>query len=196
MPEKLKELTERYHEIKLLGEKSIRLEQKIKMLLALEKSEEERFKNTVVDNQKKIDSIKLTETRVKNLIDENKEKKQKLQEIQKRVSTDASKKDFLEDQELEQVTMLKATMNQAGGFKEVLTGMRLGGSHILILLDSSSSMLAEDLVNIIRRRNMEPQEKILSPKWQRGISFVEWIMEKIPEEAKYQVVLFNEKANY
>ena len=79
-------------------------------------------------------------------------------------------------------------MNQAGGFKEVLTGMRLGGSHILILLDSSSSMLAEDLVNIIRRRNMEPQEKILSPKWQRGIAFVEWIMEKIPDEAKYQVV--------
>ena len=177
-------------------EKISSLEQKIKTLLALEKSEEERFKKTAVDNQKKITSIKLTETRVKNLIDENKEKKQKLQEIQRRVSTGASKKDFLEDQELEQVTMLRATMNQAGGFKEVLTGMRLGGSHILIFLDSSSSMLAEDLVNIIRRRNMEPQEKILSPKWQRGISFVEWIMEKIPEEAKYQVVHFNEKANY
>ena len=58
---------------------------------------------------------------MKNLIDENKEKKQKLQEIQRRVSTGASKKDFLEDQELEQVTMLQATMNQAGGFKEVLT---------------------------------------------------------------------------
>ena len=177
-------------------EKTSRLEQKIKELLALEKSEEERFKKKAADNQRKIASIKLTETRVKNLIDENKERKQKLREIQRRINTDESIQDFLEGQELEQVTMLKATMNQAGGFKEVLTGMRLGGSHILILLDSSSSMLAEDLVNIIRRRNMEQQEKILSPKWQRGIAFVEWIMEKIPEEAKYQVVLFNERANY
>ena len=150
------------------------LEQKLKRLLAHEESEAERL----------------------NRIAENQEKKLKLQEVQKRVSTGASKQGFLEDQELEQVTALKATMNQAGGFKEVLTGMRLGGSHILILLDSSSSMLAEDLVNIIRRRNMVKQEKILSPKWQRGIAFVEWIMEKIPEEAKYQVVLFNEKANY
>ena len=172
------------------------LEQKLKRLLALEESEAERLNRIALDDQKKITSIELAEIRVKNLIAENEEKKLKLQEVQKRVSTGASKQGFLEDQELEQVTALKATMNQAGGFKEVLTGMRLGGSHILILLDSSSSMLAEDLVNIIRRRNMVEQEKILSPKWQRGIAFVEWIMEKIPEEAKYQVVLFNEKANY
>ena len=48
------------------------------------------------------------------------------------------------------------------GNREYLTGMRLGGEHVLILLDSSTSMLDESIVNIIRRRNMSNEVKKLS----------------------------------
>ena len=40
------------------------------------------------------------------------------------------------------------------GDRQYLTGLRVGGKHILILLDSSASMLDPSIVNIIRRRNL------------------------------------------
>ncbi|CAN0601433.1 unnamed protein product, partial [Ectocarpus sp. 12 AP-2014] len=41
------------------------------------------------------------------------------------------------------------------GNRQYLTGLNLGGRNIAILLDVSSSMLADKLVNIIRLRNMD-----------------------------------------
>ncbi len=40
------------------------------------------------------------------------------------------------------------------GNRQYLTGLNLGGKNIAILVDVSSSMLAPELVNIIRLRNM------------------------------------------
>ncbi|MBA57643.1 MAG: hypothetical protein CMQ40_00575 [Gammaproteobacteria bacterium] len=171
------------------------LEQKLNELLSIEIKEEEARTRTLLSDQQKLISIEQLEKQIAQLITKNKEDKLRLQELQTQFKTSESKKSFLEEQNKEEISMYKSTLNQAGGFKEVLTGMRLGGSHILILLDSSASMLADDLVNVIRRRNMSDEEKKLSVKWQQGISFVEWIMEKIPEEAFFQVVHFNETAS-
>ena len=41
---------------------------------------------------------------------------------------------------------------------------------------------------------MADNEKILSEKWQRGIFFVQWIMEKITENGSFHVAYFNETA--
>ena len=40
------------------------------------------------------------------------------------------------------------------GYRQYLTGMRMGGERIVILVDVSTSMLDRTLVNILRRRNM------------------------------------------
>ena len=77
------------------------------------------------------------------------------------------------------------------GDRQYLTGMKVGGQHILILLDSSASMLDKTIVNIIRRRNMSDEQKLASKKWQRAIKTVEWITANMPKDANFQLFTFN-----
>lgn len=77
------------------------------------------------------------------------------------------------------------------GDRQYLTGLNLGGKHILILLDESASMLDETIVNIIRLRNLDESSKRESEKWQRGRNTAEWLISNLPQSAKFQVYLFN-----
>lgn len=77
------------------------------------------------------------------------------------------------------------------GNRQYLTGMKMDGARILILLDSSASMLDERLVNIIRRRNMDDASKRQSAKWQRALATVEWLTARFPKESYYQIYTFN-----
>ena len=43
------------------------------------------------------------------------------------------------------------------GNRQYLTGLNLGGRRIAIMVDTSASMLANQLVNVIRLRNMDPE---------------------------------------
>ena len=77
------------------------------------------------------------------------------------------------------------------GNREYLTGLKLGGGNILILMDASASMLDKTIVNIIRRRNMSDEVKRSSDKWQRMIKTVDWLTAKFPISSKYQIYTFN-----
>ena len=83
---------------------------------------------------------------------------------------------------------------QGDGERQYLTGIKVGGQRVLILLDASASMLDETIVNIIRRRNMAPAQKIRSPKWQRGLRTTEWLVAQLPPTSKFQIVKFNVRA--
>ena len=78
------------------------------------------------------------------------------------------------------------------GNREYLSGIKAGGKNILILLDSSASMLDEKIVNILRRRNMKGNQRTDSKKWQQATSTVEWISARFPYTSKYQIITFNE----
>lgn len=80
------------------------------------------------------------------------------------------------------------------GDRQYLTGLKIGGQHILILLDASASMLDRTIVNVIRRRNMSDEQKLKSEKWQRAISTVEWITANMPKDANFQLITFNTEA--
>jgi hypothetical protein len=80
------------------------------------------------------------------------------------------------------------------GDRQYLTGLRVGGKHVLILLDSSASMLDPSIVNIIRRRNLPPEQRMRAEKWQKGILTVDWLSTQIPEDAKFQIYSFNTSA--
>ena len=45
------------------------------------------------------------------------------------------------------------------GNRQYLTGLTLGGERVLILIDGSASMLADTVVNTLRRRNMNDEQK-------------------------------------
>lgn len=77
------------------------------------------------------------------------------------------------------------------GNRAYVSGLRMGGKRILILLDASGSMLDDTIVNIIRRRNMRDERKRSAPKWQRALATVDWISAKFPNNSEYQIYTFN-----
>lgn len=85
----------------------------------------------------------------------------------------------------------KAYEFSGDGERQYLTGVRLGGDNVLILLDTSASMLDKSIVNIIRRRNMDVELKQASPKWQRALAITQWIVSNLPIESDFQVLSFN-----
>jgi hypothetical protein len=80
------------------------------------------------------------------------------------------------------------------GNRQYLTGLVLGGERIMILVDGSASMLADTVVNAIRRRNMEPEKRVESPKWQWTVRTVEWLLSQLPPSSRFQVYIFNSQA--
>jgi hypothetical protein len=80
------------------------------------------------------------------------------------------------------------------GNRQYLTGLKLGGERVLILVDASSSMLADNVVNIIRRRNMNDEQIKNSPKWQWTVHTVEWLLAQLPPSSRFQIYLFNTNA--
>jgi len=77
------------------------------------------------------------------------------------------------------------------GDRQYLTGMFLGGNRVLILVDTSASMLDETLVNIIRTRNMSEDSRRGAEKWQRAVRTVEWISSQLPVASQYQIYGFS-----
>ena len=77
------------------------------------------------------------------------------------------------------------------GNRAYVTGLRLGGRHILVLLDSSSSMLDRTIVNILRIRNMRDERKRSAPKWKNAVATADWLSARFPLESRYQIYTFN-----
>ncbi|MEA3291020.1 MAG: hypothetical protein U9Q71_01725, partial [Pseudomonadota bacterium] len=77
------------------------------------------------------------------------------------------------------------------GDRQYLTGLKMGGKRILVLLDASASMLDETLVNVIRRRHMSDDKKRNAPKWNRALAATEWLVSNLPADAQFQLYTFN-----
>lgn len=73
------------------------------------------------------------------------------------------------------------------GDRQYLTGLRMGGRRILVLVDTSASMLDDTIVNVIRRRNLSDESKRSAPKWRRAVATVEWLVSQLPPESLFQV---------
>jgi hypothetical protein len=80
------------------------------------------------------------------------------------------------------------------GNRQYLTGLKLGGNRVLVLLDASASMLEETIVNVIRTRNMSDDIKRNAPKWRQALEMVEWLSTRFPVTSKYQIYTFNTTA--
>lgn len=80
------------------------------------------------------------------------------------------------------------------GDRQYLTGLKVGGRRILLLVDASASMLDETVVNVIRRRNMDEASKRNAPKWRRTLKTADWLVSNMPANAKFQIYAFNTAA--
>ena len=80
------------------------------------------------------------------------------------------------------------------GDRQYLTGLKVGGKRVLILVDVSASMLDETIVNIVRRRNMDAASKRNAAKWRRALTTVDWLVSNLPPAARFQIYAFNTSA--
>jgi len=83
-------------------------------------------------------------------------------------------------------------MQVAGdGDRQYLTGLKVGGRRVLILVDASASMLDETLVNVLRLRNMPDDRKLRADKWRQAIGVVDWVSAQVPAGSQFQMYAFN-----
>lgn len=79
------------------------------------------------------------------------------------------------------------------GERQYLTGLRVGGRRILFLVDASASMLADTVVNAVRRRNLSEAARRKADKWVHATRTVDWLTTQVPRDARFQVYLFDSK---
>jgi hypothetical protein len=80
------------------------------------------------------------------------------------------------------------------GDRRYISALRMKGKRILVLLDTSASMMDDDVVKIIRLRNQPEAARKAAPKWRRSLDMVEWITAQLPDNSQFQVYGFNTKA--
>ncbi len=80
------------------------------------------------------------------------------------------------------------------GDRQYLTGLKVGGKRIFILVDASASMLDQTIVNIIRLRNMPVEQKLQAKKWQQTLACVDWLATQLPQDSHFQMYTFAEDA--
>jgi len=80
------------------------------------------------------------------------------------------------------------------GNRQYLTGLRMGGERVVILVDASSSMLDRTIVNVLRRRNMSLEQKLQAPKWRQTVDTVDWLTTQIQPGTQFQIFAFNDTA--
>jgi anti-sigma28 factor (negative regulator of flagellin synthesis) len=84
---------------------------------------------------------------------------------------------------------------QSGGERRYITGIKMRGKRVLILVDRSASMLHQDLVNVILLRNSDEIRKRTASKWRRALDTTNWIVTQLPPDAQFQIYGFNTKAD-
>ena len=80
------------------------------------------------------------------------------------------------------------------GDRQYLSGLKVGGKRIFVLVDASASMLADDIVNAVRRRFLAPEIRLRADKWQQAVKAVDWLAAQMPPKAKYQIYVFDTRA--
>lgn len=114
---------------------------------------------------------------------------QQIQSLEAKLQAARQRREELEEERIEQGNDVRRFVGE--GERQYLTGLKLGGARILILVDASTSMLDERLVNVIRRRNMSDDVKRSSPKWLKTVETVQWLTAQLPKHSKYQLYTFN-----
>jgi hypothetical protein len=80
------------------------------------------------------------------------------------------------------------------GDRQYLTGLKVGGKRIFILVDASASMLADTIVNAVRRRFLPEVDRLRAHKWRQAVRAADWLTTQMPRGAQYQLYVFDTRA--
>ncbi|MCM2254957.1 MAG: VWA domain-containing protein [Vicinamibacteria bacterium] len=77
------------------------------------------------------------------------------------------------------------------GDRQYLTGLKVGGKRILVLVDASASMLADTIVNAIRRRHLPAEQRRQAAKWRQAVRTADWLATQMPRDSRFQIYAFD-----
>jgi hypothetical protein len=164
-----------------------------KDLLELKEELDETLAN-LAESQKSLASIESDVTLNQTALAELKKKSAAERESQDELTSDVEAR----KEELERLKAVndanagtRARNVEGEGDRQYLTGLRVGGKHIVVAIDVSASMLDDTIVNVLRRRNMSEDRKRQAPKWQRALRTAEWIAAQLPLDAQFEFLVFN-----
>lgn len=141
--------------------------------------------------------IQLTEEQLATLTEDSELRREAIERLRKELAElNRQSQELVTNQrdEAEDARSLRAFEGE--GNRQYLTGLRMGGRHVAILVDTSTSMLDRTIVNIFRRRNMTPEQQRRAPKWQQAVNTVDWLTTQIQPGTNVQVIGFNDKATW
>ncbi|OHE89347.1 MAG: hypothetical protein A3G75_06700 [Verrucomicrobia bacterium RIFCSPLOWO2_12_FULL_64_8] len=78
------------------------------------------------------------------------------------------------------------------GRENYLSGLKIDGEFVLILLRASGSMLDDTIDGAVARLEDPDYKKREAPKWQRSVQAVQWMIATLDPETHFQVFIFNE----
>jgi hypothetical protein len=143
-----------------------------------------------------IETIKTLEIEVARMENETLASKQHINELASDLkSQDEEKKRLGAPRPAEEDSGTKVRKVQGEGDRQYLTGLKMGGKRVLILVDVSASMLDETIINVVRRRNMDTNSKRSASKWQRALKTAGWLVSNLPSTARFQLYTFNTRAS-
>lgn len=113
-----------------------------------------------------------------------------LREVQQqRIALNSARQTLASDASEQQRVAEEAQQNAA---QQHLTGLMVNSDRVVVLLDSSASMLSSTLVEIIRLRASSPSTQLRAEKWISARGTVKWVIEHLPVGASYQVLTYSD----
>ncbi len=156
-----------------LNDERISAEQQIAQIIALIEKLKVELEKYDLETLAKIERVEKLQSDIKNL----EEEKERLLAMEREREQEGTRvRSFIGD-----------------GDRQYLTGLKVGGERILLLVDASASMLDRRIVNILRRRNMPDNVKIRSLKWRQAVASVDWLSAQFPPQSKFQIYTFNKE---
>lgn len=182
--------TNRMEEEILSGRKDlVRLRTRVDESMELKsrrEAEQERLQAQLDELREKLSELDTTSLAARESVEELQSDIKKLETARKKLLSD------IEAQDTESGPNVRAYVGE--GNRQYLTGMKMDGKRILILVDASASMLGRTYVNAIVYRNMADDLKLRTPKWRNAIDAVDWITTRIPKDADFRIMAFNTSA--
>ena len=83
---------------------------------------------------------------------------------------------------------------QGTGEQNYITGMKIEGEQIGLLIDKSASMMGENLLEIFTNMGLNDSQKVSTAKWIRTKRVAQWMMARLPQDSKVTVVAFSDSA--
>jgi len=135
-----------------------------------------------------------TEAELERLLDDQDQNSELIIALRAELAALQAEAEVLEDDEQPETpgTLLREIRGE--GYRQYLTGLRMGGQRILILVDVSTSMLGRTLAAVLTTRVRSDATKRRAPKWRQVVDSVDWLTAQIEPGTQFQVVAFNSAA--